>query len=110
VAQWNGQYTGNTHGTKVIDTERSLKLAIEAYKASPEALKLNKRKAVGKLAEKLLNARLKFVTAKLSEVASVEAENWEARRTRIEHLQEQESKLILAGVPGILQEFEVEDS
>ena len=106
MAQWIGQYTGNTHGTKAADLEHLLRHAVEVFKASSVELKPTKAKLVKKLAAKVLNARLKVVKAKLSETMPVEAKDWESRRVQVEHLQTMETNLLSADVAGILIEFD----
>ena len=108
MAQWNGQYTGNTHGTKVADLEDTLRHAVEVFKNSSADVKSSKGKAVKKLAAKLLNARLKMLKAKLADTTPVEAKNWEKRRIQIEHLEIQEKQWTSSGVSGILSEFGVD--
>lgn len=109
MAQWIGQFTSNTHGTKVSDFEYTLRHAVEVFRAAPADVKLNKAKAVKKLAGKVLNARLKMVKAKLSETTPVQAKDWEKKRVQVEHLQTMERSLQSAGVTGILIEFGVEE-
>lgn len=72
MAQWNGQYTGNSHLTKVEDLEATLRHAVTIFReASSSAESDTKGKAVRKLAEKLLSARLKFLRAKLYDAEPV---------------------------------------
>ena len=106
MAQWNGQFTGNTHGTKVSDLEQTLTHAVEVYKIASEDVKLSKARSVKKLAEKVLNARLKFVKAKQSDTIPVEGKDWEKKHVQVEHLKLQESALVADGVVGILKEFD----
>ena len=105
MAQWNGQYTGNTHGTKVTDFEHALRHAVEAFRNASDELRLSKAKAVKKLAAKVLIARLKMVKAKLAETKPVEAKDWEKRIVQVDHLTILERNLKAAGVAGILIEF-----
>ena len=105
MAQWNGQYTGNTHGTKVADFESVLKNAVKVFKASSEELRSSKASAVRKLAGKVLTARLKMIKAKINELAPVESAKQEERRVQIEHLQASEAKIASDGIDGVLREF-----
>jgi hypothetical protein len=107
MAQWNGQYTGNTHGTKVEDLEEALRHAVEAFRDASDDVKLSKGKAVKKLAARVLNARLKMVKARLSETLPVEAKELQARMVQIEHLRIREENLRSAGIAGIFCEFQV---
>ena len=105
MAQWNGQYTGNTHGTRVTDFEQTLRHAIDVFKTASDEMRSNNARAVKKLAAKVLNARLKMVKAKLSDTIPAKAEDLEKRIVQIEHLTILERNLQAAGVDGILIEF-----
>lgn len=109
MAQWNGQFSGNSHKTKVLDLEHMLTHSVDVFKSCSEETKSAKGKAVRKLAAKLLNGRLKMVKANLSETIPVEAKNWEKRRIQFDHLIAQEQKLESEGIAGILIEFDVEE-
>ena len=61
MAQWMGQYSGESHATKVADLEAALRVAIAAMqKAATGAGYDRKRVAVEKLAARLLGARVKL--------------------------------------------------
>ncbi len=109
MAQWNGQFTGNSHPTKVEDYENTLRHAVEALNFCDEEQKPAKLKSVRKLAARLLNTRLKMVKAKRYEAEPVESSEWPARRVQLEHLAEVETKLREVGVEGILIEFGAAD-
>jgi hypothetical protein len=110
MAQWNGQYTGNTHATKVLDLEGTLSHAISVFREADSAEESRtKEKAVRKLAEKLLSARLKFLKAKISDAAPVTEKDASHRNSRVDTLRRQEIKVRSDGVNGILAEFGVED-
>ena len=105
MAQWNGQFTGNSHATKVNDYEDMLKHAVEVFQISSDEDRGGKSKAVKKLAGKVLNARLKLVKAKEYEAEPVKSEDWAKISSQIEHLRQTEAKLTSEGVNGILLEF-----
>ena len=105
MAQWNGQFTGNSHATKVEDYENTLRHAVEALNSCGVEERPAKIKSVKKLAAKVLNARLKMVRARRYDAQPVESKDWPARRVQLEHLTELETKLSGAGVDGILIEF-----
>ena len=105
MAQWNGQFTGNTHSTKVEDYEYTLRHAIDVLNSSDDEHKSAKVKSVKKLAAKVLNARLKMVRAKRYEAEPVESNESLARQVHLDHLTELETKLTEDGVAGILIEF-----
>ena len=109
MAQWNGQFSGNTHKTKVLDLERMLRHSVEVFRTCSEETKPSKGKAVKQLAAKLLNARLKMIKAALSETIPVEEENLQKRRSQLDHLLAEEKKLGMEGVNGILIEFDIKD-
>lgn len=68
-----------------------------------------KGKAVRKLAEKLLPARLKFLKARIYDKQPVIEKNVEKSRRLVEKLCEQEFEIRLGGVNAILIEFGVKD-
>lgn len=93
MAQWKGQYSGHTHVTKILDLESSLRKAVAAYLSSGEAGKL---KAAEKLAERLLNARVKNLRARLGLL--VDQESGARFRQQVE-------SAIAGGGAAILREF-----
>ncbi len=105
IAQWNGQFTGNTHRIKAADDELVLEHAVGGFNTCSEEMKPHKAKAIRKLAAKVMNARLKMIRAKLEEAMPVESHKWEAARTQVEHLKAAEAKLVSEGADGILREF-----
>ena len=111
MAQWMGQYTGNSHATKIEDLEATLHHAIIVFRDASESTKnQSKEKAVRKLAEKLLTARLKYLRARLYEAEPViENKDEMRRRKRVETLRQQEAKVRVDGVNGILIEFGAQD-
>lgn len=110
MAQWLGQFTGNSHQTKVEDLEATLRHAIDIFRetALPEE-RLVKEKAVRKLAKKLLTARLKFLRAKLYDAEPVTENIAKKQKINIESLRHQEIKTRLDGINGILVEFGAQD-
>ncbi len=110
MAQWNGQYTGNTHATKVQDNEEILRNAVIVFsEANSTEEKTAKGKIIYKLADKLLAVRLKFLRAKLYEAEPVIEEKVSEQNIQIEHLQQQIEKVRAEGVNGILTEFGVQE-
>ena len=104
MAQWNGQYLGHTHETKAQDIEASLRLAVAAYHTAPSADRLSKSKAVHRLAERLLAARVKLLHARHSDLYKRGLTHPSAVEERV-GLQEREQKLRAGGVAEILREF-----
>jgi aspartate/glutamate racemase len=110
MAQWNGQFTSNTHATKVDDLESALKHAIKMFhEASSEDIRHKKAKSVRKLASKVLTARLKQVKAKRYETEPVTSEDLSLKRKQIHHLAAKEIAFQSQGIDGILLEFGVEE-
>lgn len=110
MAQWNGQYTGNTHATKVSDLEETLSCAVKSFRETSSAEEIEaKGKSVRKLAEKLLSARLKFLKAKIYNAEPVSEKDETKQVVQIEHLRQHEAKIRNDGINGILIEFEVAD-
>lgn len=108
MAQWNGQYTGNTHSTKVGDLEATLRYAVTVFRNSDEKRNA-KGKTVQKLAAKLLSARLKFLKAQIYNAEPVIAENEKKQNINIQTLLQLEAETRINGVNGILIEFGAQD-
>jgi hypothetical protein len=107
MAQWNGQFSGLTHETKVQDLEGSLHLAVQALMAAQEAERGRKAKAVLKLANRLLWARHRLLRARISSRMPTAADRPSGGTARLE-LREQE--LQARGVDHVLREFGVPES
>lgn len=110
MAQWYGQFTGNSHSTKVKDLEEMLIHAVNVYRESSNEEKITKAKAIQKIAEKLLTARLKLLKAKLYDAEPVIDEKGEKQAIQIKHLQEKIFNVESVGVNGILEEFGFQNS
>ena len=110
MAQWNGQFTGNTHATKIEDLEAMLRHAVAVFReTNSDTEQRVKGKAVQKLAAKLLSARLKFLKAQLYDVQPVVGEDLRKRESRVESLMRTQEKVYSDGVNGILFEFNAQD-
>ena len=103
MAQWKGQFSGLTHETKVQDLEATLRQAVTAFDAAPDAERETKAKAVRHLADRLLTARLKALRARLS--ALREPGQKRASDSQVKQLQTREQEFHAQGVAGILKEF-----
>jgi hypothetical protein len=107
MAQWLGQFSGNTHATAVADAEELLRHAIDVLRATsagPE--RARKAKAVRNLAKRVFSARERFLKARRVEVHRVRTEEAMARHAReIDSLQCREAQLRKDGIVGILHEF-----
>ncbi len=99
MAQWQGQFSGFTHETKVQDLENSLRQAVRS--AAQTRDDLNKRKAIWHLGERLLAARLRTLRARESALRRPIVE----RDAAVQKLRTRRSELEQGGVKGILSEF-----
>jgi len=97
MAQWNGQFGGLTHETKVHDIEESLHKAVAALASATETNRERKQKDVLHLSERLLVARLKVVHARISRLTQT--------GKQVAGLRIKEQELLTASVDGILKEF-----
>ena len=109
MAQWLGQFSGNTHATRVADLEAALRHAVAAVRQADGTDAAGaKAKAVRRLAKRLLSARLRAARARLDAAAPLTSEQREARGD-LRALRSLESAIRAAGVAGILTEFGVPD-
>ena len=97
MAQWMGQFTGNTHESKIKDIEETLLTAIEALKLADEKLFKQKQKSVTHLCERLLSARLKALSARISKLP------------KSQNLIKREKEMREKGINGIFVEFKIEN-
>lgn len=106
MAQWVGQYTGNTHATHVAELDEQLRHAISAFRTSGGDIDRRKRgKSIRSLAKRLWAARRRFVKAKIVGVEIRDAS--EKRTEEIGVLREHLAAIDESGVDGILAEFGV---
>ena len=108
MAQWNGQFSGLTHETKVQDIEAALRQAVTTFDAATGADRESKSKAVRHLSDRLHAARLKALSARLS--ALREPGQKHASDSQVKQLQTREQALHAQGVAGILKEFHFHES
>ena len=101
MAQWQGQFSGFTHETKVQDLEESLRRAIRSAGEAGPVDRDRKLKAMWHVAERVLSSRSKALRARKSALTEPGRESEKA----IVKLQEREIQLDQAGVKGILREF-----
>lgn len=107
MAQWNGQYSGLTHETKVQDIEESLRLAVAAFDVASDSQRPAKAKAIHHLAERLLAARSKALRARLPALREPGAKRTTSDQAA--QLQARDHELHAQGVAGILREFHFHD-
>ena len=111
MAQWLGAYTGHTHRTKVKELELTLQRAVAAFRVAESSLQpqesLAKKRAVQKVAEKLVTARLKLLKAQLDEAEpAADALSSTAVQNRVTRLRLEQAELRAGGVGSILREFD----
>ena len=99
MAQWNGYGSGATHETKVKVLEDSLRKAVQTFGLVPAEERESTAKAIRRLSERLLAARLKVIRARIAALAIT--------NKHLEKLRSQEQEIQAEGVDGILIEFGV---
>ncbi len=105
MAQWAGQYSGFTHGTKVQDLEDSLRKAVTALADSSVDARENQNKVVRRLAERLLVARLKLLHARIAAASELRYRNGKASAEQVPKLELRARGVEADGLEGILREF-----
>lgn len=101
MAQWLGQFTGHTHATKVADREKILCEAISRCLAANTDVDAPPH--LPSLAQRVIDARLKFMRAQLSELR--EPRSGAMPLQQIERMEHRIRELESGGVPAILREF-----
>ena len=101
MAQWLGQFSGNTHISKVRDHEQQLQHAVEVLgaKQSP-AERQTYMETVLRFAEELLVARLRALKGNLSSLDPRDIKGREAIQWKV-------NEVTADGVPAVLNEFKV---
>lgn len=100
MAQWLGQFTGKTHLSKVKDREEQLRHAIDVYRektTSKERTTHSKR--VVRLAERLLEARVRAAKAHVAALDPRDERGRELAERKLAQITE-------AGREAILVEFD----
>ena len=95
MAQWSGQFTGNTHLSKVKDREQQLRHSIEIHSQNETEVQAQ---VVARLAKQLLDARIRATKAR---IAALDPRDDNARvqaESKIDKLQN-------GGVSSNLKEF-----
>jgi len=105
MAQWAGQFTGNTHESKVLDREEQLRHAMDVYRSKQtDDERALQAKNIMRLADKLLSARIRAMKARLNAMGprspdSPVANSMQARIQQVE----------IGGIRSILAEFKAAD-
>ena len=116
MAQWLGQFSGLTHATRVQDAEACLRHAIEVFPSAVSiADRKTKAKAVRRLAERVLAARIKLIKSRIADAFDAgerhyRAESAARRATEVALLKKKEDLIREGGVDAILNEFHAADS
>src|SRR5262245_36833828 len=66
MAQWLGQFTGNTHKSSVQDAEALLRHAVRVFNDADTAARHREAKTVRRLATRLLRARVHSLKARIA--------------------------------------------
>jgi hypothetical protein len=111
MAQWLGQFTGNTHKTKVLDAQALLEHAVEVFKNAGPAERFEKAKAVCRLAKRLHDARQRFLKARTKALTRPNVDPQGPVESReVEKLRAALSDLVYGGISQILDEFAARDA
>jgi len=103
MAQWSGQFAGNTHLSKVRDLEQQLLYAVDVYRTLETQSEIElQAQVVLRFADKLLNARVRANKARIAALDPRDTDD----RTKGESKTE---RILVDGVPAILKEFRVSD-
>jgi hypothetical protein len=110
MAQWLGQFSGHTHATRVEDAEAALHHAVGVHREAASSLDRDKQsKAVKRLANRLLTARLKLMKARIAAAKVIQTGvTLEKRTNEIAPLELRYAKMREAGLDAILREFETQ--
>ena len=108
VAQWLGQFSGHTHATRVEGAEATLRAAVGSFQQCPVEERARRLKALRKMADQVLRARLQWLKAGLAAAHRIPtAEALGKRATQIERLRSAQEAAVAGGIDAILVEFGV---
>lgn len=103
MAQWSGQYNGNTHLSKVHDREAQLSDAVETYrKCETQSDRYARAQTVLRFADRLLIARLKAQRAQVAALDPRNTDQLEQAKRKLQHMRD-------TGLRGVLGEFAAAD-
>jgi hypothetical protein len=110
MAQWMGQFSGNTHATRVEEAEAALRHAVVVYRAATPGVERDKKaKAIKRLANRLLMARLKLTKARIAAATDIQTGvPFAKRENEITPLELRYEKMREDGLDAILREFEAQ--
>ena len=101
MAQWLGQFTGNTHASRVVDREAVLRAAVA--RCSENSSEEDFLPDLETLAHRVMEARHRSVKARLSSLR--EPSTTAVSQPKIERLESRMEELESGGIVAILREF-----
>jgi hypothetical protein len=112
MAQWVGFGFGDTHEKRVKDAAEALRQAVEAFRqAVPENRRRKNAKAVRRLAERLMCARMGMLKARIAVAREAQMGGVLAERSEeMASCQNQMEVIRGGGLPAILAEFRAPDA
>jgi hypothetical protein len=108
MAQWMGQFSGHTHATRVDEAEAALRHAVVVYRAATLGVERDKKaKAVKRLANRLLMARMKLIMTRIAAATDLQTGvPFAKRENEITPLELRYAKMREDGLDAIHREFE----
>ena len=106
MAQWQGQFSGRNHATKVADIERSLLTSIDSLTQGDAQNRKELLQNIHAIAKKLLTARLKMLRARMTQL-SEPGRQQDQRQTA--SLKATIDQMTAEGLDSILREFGIDD-
>ncbi len=111
MAQWQGYASGNTHATRVEDSESALRLAVDSFRlARTPKDRTDQAKRVRRLAKRVLWARLRPLKARSAAAKPLQLRNLSAQGRGTRSLEHREAKMREEGIKGILIEFNAQEA
>jgi hypothetical protein len=106
VAQWIGQFSGNTHKTAVLDAEQLLQHAVTVLNDASLPDRKKKAKSVQALAKRVYAARVRFLKAAIVAATDPATDEVVAKHTRqVTKLEDALTAVTRGGPEAIVREF-----
>ena len=111
MAQWQGQFSGRTHETRVREVEATLRRTVSALREESSAeVQERLKKQVRNLAKRLLTARLHLLKSRVGKASEQRMTGApSAWADGIATLRAKEAQTRQEGINGILREFDALD-
>jgi len=106
MAQWQGQFSGRTHATKVEDIERTLLTSIDSLTQGDEQKRKELLQNTHAIAKKLLTVRLKMLRTRMTQL-SEPGRPQDQRQTA--SLKATIDQMMAEGMDAIMREFGIDD-